>query len=523
MNATYKVLSLKDHSKTVRVVRVVTTIMSGVQSTKTSTDSAMSALNGVGEVHDLDKQSNVSCMSDSPTTISQDLHSTEGITLSTKSGSENGVGTKENRCKDTSNAILSTEQIASIFVDLVQKKGKRSPKGKKRKASKRGSASEDNDMEVTEGNIELLVEQLLSTKMTEIINNAVTTAVTNTMLALKEEEKSKIKQIEESIQELEQSTAYRDQEIQDLQETNDNLVHKVRQVEGRLLRCEKVIDDLKEENIAIKSRSMSDNIVFYNIPEYTGTGKENCVTLLYGFLKAEMNLSDHALNEIKLDRAHRLGGKQHSHARPVIAKCATSLTKEIILSNSRNLAGTSFGVSEQVPQEVNERRAHLIPKFKQAKQAHQKPKWSSDKLIVNGQAYSQPKDLTEFSHSVPTPINEITIHHSEVKLEQGSSFQGHSANIEDTSQAIPTLHNLFTNHAVAKATHNMYAYRIKNKDIIVENCCDDGEFGAGKRLLNLMRQQNCTNKMIMVTRWYGGRHIGPKRFECILRAASDAI
>ena len=261
-----------------------------------------------------------------------------------------------------------------MYVELVHKKDKRSPKSQKRKASKKGSASEAYDVEVAEGSIEILVEQLLSTKMTEIINNAVTKAVTNTMLALKEEEQSRIKQIEDSIQELERSTEYRDQEIQDLQETNDSLALKMRQVEGRLLRCEKVIDDLKEENIVIKSRSMSDNIVFYNIPEYTGTGKENCVALLYGFLSTEMSLSDHTLNEVKFDRAHRLGGKQQRHARPVIAKCATSLTKEIILSHGRNLAGTSFGVSEQVPQEVNERRSHLMPKFKQAKQAHQKPK-----------------------------------------------------------------------------------------------------------------------------------------------------
>ena len=95
--------------------------------------------------------------------------------------------------------------------------------------------------------------------------------------------------------------------------------------------------------------------------------------------------------------------------------------------------------------------------------------------------------------------------------------------ITDKEQVTPVLHKLFTNHNVAKATHNIYAYRLKCGNGTIENSCDDGEFGAGRKLLNLMRDKNITNTMVIVTRWYGGIHMGPKRFHCILTSASDAL
>ena len=57
-------------------------------------------------------------------------------------------------------------------------------------------------------------------------------------------------------------------------------------VEGRLLRCEKGMEELREENISLKSRSMRDNVVFYNIAERQDNQHEDCFALLYGVLKS---------------------------------------------------------------------------------------------------------------------------------------------------------------------------------------------------------------------------------------------
>ena len=399
-----------------------------------------------------------------------------------------------------------------MLSDLAQHKSKRSPKSKKRKANKKSSLSEESEWEIMEEGVEADSTDYLEIKITTIIENAVAKAVT-----------SAFAKVEASINELRHSIEYRDQEIKDIQETTESLKCKLQEVEGRVLRCEKMVQDLKEESITMKARSMKDNIVFYNIIEYSGQGPEDCVSLLHGFLNTEMNIPDHIMKEVSFHNAHHLGGRQHGRSRPIVARCANPYVKQIIFNHARNLAGSPFGVSDQIPPEVSERRSKLMPKYREAKIARQKPKWSGDTLYVNGTAYKPPIDQDDFAGTVMSVKQQITIKHGAVKTVMGSSFQGHIAKIEETSNAIPILHQLFSNHAVAKASHNMYAYRITHQGKTTENSSDDGEFGAGKKLLDLLRSNDVKNQLVVVTRWYGGQQMGPKRFQCILEAASEVI
>lgn len=48
---------------------------------------------------------------------------------------------------------------------------------------------------------------------------------------------------------------------------------------------------------------------------------------------------------------------------------------------------------------------------------------------------------------------------------------------------------------------------------------DDGEDGAGSRLAQLLQVRHCTNVLVVVSRWFGGIHLGPKRFAHITNAA----
>ena len=45
-----------------------------------------------------------------------------------------------------------------------------------------------------------------------------------------------------------------------------------------------------------------------------------------------------------------------------------------------------------------------------------------------------------------------------------------------------------------------------------ENRDDDGERGAADKLLFLLQQCNLENILIVVTRWYGGIHLGTDRY-----------
>lgn len=52
---------------------------------------------------------------------------------------------------------------------------------------------------------------------------------------------------------------------------------------------------------------------------------------------------------------------------------------------------------------------------------------------------------------------------------------------------------------------------------------DDGETQAGARLKHLLEVLDLTGVLVVVTRWFGGIHLGPDRFKHINQAARDAL
>ena len=65
----------------------------------------------------------------------------------------------------------------------------------------------------------------------------------------------------------------------------------------------------------------------------------------------------------------------------------------------------------------------------------------------------------------------------------------------------------------ANATHNTWAARIEKNNAVFEIENDDGETGAGKVILHIMRKQKISNCMIVVTRWFGGIKLEQDRYK----------
>lgn len=114
---------------------------------------------------------------------------------------------------------------------------------------------------------------------------------------------------------------------------------------------------------------------------------------------------------------------------------------------------------------------------------------------------------------------------SEPMIELKSVFVARCAKVSSTEQAASYLqHLLDSDKKVRTATHNITAWRIKgDKGATFQDCDDDGEDAAGGRLLHLMQLMDLWDVMVVVTRWYGGHHLGPRRFALINQAARDAF
>ena len=61
----------------------------------------------------------------------------------------------------------------------------------------------------------------------------------------------------------------------------------------------------------------------------------------------------------------------------------------------------------------------------------------------------------------------------------------------------------------AKATHNTWAVLLPD-GTPVKN--DDGESGAGQIILRMLERDGIKGEVVVVTRWYGGVHLGGDRF-----------
>jgi hypothetical protein len=109
--------------------------------------------------------------------------------------------------------------------------------------------------------------------------------------------------------------------------------------------------------------------------------------------------------------------------------------------------------------------------------------------------------------------------------EKKSVFLARVAPVSSPTQAKEYVaHLLATDKKAAKATHNMTSWRIKGpNDTVFQDCDDDGETAAGSRMLHLMQLMDVWDVMVVVTRWYGGVHLGPDRFRLINTAAREAL
>lgn len=99
--------------------------------------------------------------------------------------------------------------------------------------------------------------------------------------------------------------------------------------------------------------------------------------------------------------------------------------------------------------------------------------------------------------------------------DRGSRYAVSGGQCATEAAARDFLKELKRNKKFAKATHNSWG--LLTADGPVKN--DDGESGAGAIILRMLESAGLQGHIIVVTRWYGGKHLGGDRF----RHVQDAV
>ena len=93
--------------------------------------------------------------------------------------------------------------------------------------------------------------------------------------------------------------------------------------------------------------------------------------------------------------------------------------------------------------------------------------------------------------------------------DKGSKYAVSGAPANSRDDVSKLLSKLKAKKKYAKATHNTWALILSDGTKFKS---DDGESGAGSVMLNVLEREQLTNHLVVVTRWYGGVHLGADRF-----------
>lgn len=113
---------------------------------------------------------------------------------------------------------------------------------------------------------------------------------------------------------------------------------------------------------------------------------------------------------------------------------------------------------------------------------------------------------------------------SEPILDRGSTFIAYAREVHSVEEAKELLSSLTCDKKISRSAHNMNTWRIRGENgVTYQDCDDDGETAAGLRMLHLLTIMDAWNVIVVVSRWFGGTHIGPDRFKHINSATRDVL
>ena len=226
---------------------------------------------------------------------------------------------------------------------------------------------------------------------------------------------TKVTSLGEKVNELQSKVNEYDQNFQSYSDLYDDLVTSntdndtvIKDLLGRVESLEENQSKSEDRMIDIQWRSMRETLIFTGIqePQYAEGEYEDVETTLRTFIKKDMKIERY----LEFDRVHRLGryDQHRTYPRPIIAKFERYKDKEYVRQAAPNvLVNTGYGVREQFPQEIDEKRKLLYPIAKKARQnPENKVRLVRDRLYVNGYEVkaNEPSRAEQNSKTAKNPL-----------------------------------------------------------------------------------------------------------------------
>lgn len=337
--------------------------------------------------------------------------------------------------------------------------------------------------------------------------------------------------ITERLEKVQDQTVETENLISELQEKNKKMEREMSRLRDYVIRLEYCVNVQRDQIIDLKIKYMENNVIVNGIEEKgTANEPENLAAIIRNILITEMEMKPETADRLQISKMFRMGefDKRRKYPRPVCIQFAYRNHKDLVMSGVKVLKAkkSPFRFAQQQPEEVREKRKQLFEVQKKYTEKGIETKMNGTKLIFT-QSNSVYRDKLGSRPTADEIITEdevnITVNPGKSVEDNGNRFIGHAVSVESFKQVRKSIVEVMRINTISSASHNIYAYRFTSPDGSThEGSDDDGEFGAGRALLKTLIDNEVTNALVVVSRWYGSK-IGPRRFTHINDAGMSAV
>lgn len=108
----------------------------------------------------------------------------------------------------------------------------------------------------------------------------------------------------------------------------------------------------------------------------------------------------------------------------------------------------------------------------------------------------------------------------DILRDRGSRYAASAGTVRSKAEIDAFLATLLRRRKFGKATHHSWAALLSDGGPVKN---DDGEAGAGAVILKMLEREAVPDRIVVVTRWYGGVHLGGDRFAHIVTCTRAAL
>ena len=326
-----------------------------------------------------------------------------------------------------------------------------------------------------------------------------------------------------------------DDRLKKLEEHVNDMIEDNRIAMGTIVRQSAIIHELQSKVDHLEQQRVKCNMLFFGIAD---SKQENSLSAFLTFVR-DLLRPDQLIYP---QDAYRLGAYKDGKIRPLMVVFRDANEKNKIRSNWKNLKGVKnsqgkyyrYKDQTSAASDENDKRINEVKYWNRKKTVAARLEMTVKKGTLT---IGEEEDKEVYRKKVTTPTADTLLNMEaeekkrihKVKLGEGSTICKGSCKFIGYTKAVKTFEEIQDCYSKVRllhpqARHVVCAFRIPGKEEhFLQDYVDDDEFGAGRKILDILREAEIFYRVVLVVRYYGGQKLGKDRFTAYKEATESAI